>query len=217
MNNYNAKKNAFHAKIAMQKVAGDAMMAERDAKIRALKAEVSRKASMANKRLERLERNNLQDLPAYSQWVKDGEVRFGVRGKNWNELQAELGRLNRFIDAKTSTVRSSNKYLKEVAERTGVSYTSVKELPDKLQSFFELSSKIEQYLRNVEGSASAIGYHKIWEVVNEYVDDEDNEIGLANMDIDSALDALLELVEYEREDEEMANIIRNSDWTKIEW
>lgn len=217
MDNYNGKKTAFHVKMAMQKTSADISEAQRIAKMRALKEEVSRKASMANKRLERLERNNLQDLPAYKQWVKDGEVRFGVRGKNWNELQSELGRLNRFIDAKTSTVRSSNQYLKEVAERTGVSYTSVKELPVKLQSFFELSSKIEQYLRNVEGSASAIGYHKIWEVVNEYVDDEENEIGLANMDIDDALDALLELVEYEKEDELRNALIRNSDWTKIQW
>lgn len=217
MDNYHEKKLAFHAKVARDKARSDLEELKRRTKMRELKQEISRKASMANKRLERLERNNLQDLPAYKQWVKDGEVRFGVRGKNWNELQSELGRLNRFIDAKTSTVRSSNRYLKEVAERTGVSFTSVKELPDKLQSFFELSSKIEQYLRNVEGSASAIGYHKIWDVVNEYVDDEENEIGLANMDIDEALDALLELVEYEKENELRANMIVNSDWTKIQW
>lgn len=185
-------------------------------KLDSLKREVQKKAQMANKRLERLERNNLTDLPAYQQWVSyDGGVRFGVRGKDYNQLQSELGRVNRFIDSKTSLVRQANAHLKEVANTVGIGYGSVKELPIKLKSFFELSSKIEQYLRNVEGSASAIGYHKIWEVVNEYVESEGLDLGEANLDVEDALDKLLELITYEELTER--DMFFSSDWTKIDW
>ena len=148
------------------------VLTELERKTRELKREIQRKAKIANKRLKRLEQNNLTNLPAYQQWVKDGKVRFGVKGKSYNELQAELARLNRFLDSKTSLVRKANKYLKEIADLTGVEYKSVKELPNKLENFFRISEKVEEYLRNVEGSASATGYHKIWEVVNEVVETE---------------------------------------------
>lgn len=148
------------------------VLTELERKTRELKREIQRKAKIAHKRLKRLEQNNLTNLPAYQQWVKDGKVRFGVKGKSYNELQAELARLNRFLDSKTSLVRNANKYLKEIADLTGVEYKSVKELPNKLENFFRISEKVEEYLRNVEGSASAIGYHKIWEVVNEVVETE---------------------------------------------
>lgn len=185
-------------------------------KLDSLKREVQKKAYMANKRLVRLEKNNLTDLPAYQQWVTyDGGVKFGVRGKDYNQLQSELARVNRFIDAKTSLVRQANTYLKEVASTVGIQYGSVKELPAKLKTFFELSSKVEQYLRNVEGSASAIGYHKIWEVVNEYVESEELDLGSANVDVEDALDSLLELITYENLTEK--DMFFSSDWTKIDW
>lgn len=169
---------------------------ESELKLQALKREIQRKANIAHKRLKRLEKNNLTELPAYKQWVKDGKVRFGVKGKNYNELQAELARLNRFLDSKTSLVREANKYLKEIAELTGVKYKRVRELPAKLNNFFRISEKVEEYLRNVEGVASAIGYHKIWEVVNEVVKMEGRELEGSEEDMESiiedAIDAILE-------------------------
>jgi len=168
-----------------------------DDKIRELKDEIKRKANVAHKRLKRLEKNNLTDLPAYQQWVKDGKVRFGVRGKNYNELQAELARLNRFIDSKTSLVREANKYLKDIANMTGVQYGSVKELPDKLSNFFKLADKVEEYLRNVEGSASAIGYHKIWEVVNEVVQLEEHDLAESDGDAEGLVTKTIEALLFE--------------------
>jgi len=168
-----------------------------DDKIRELKAEIQRKANVAHKRLKRLEKNNLTDLPAYQQWVRGGQVRFGVRGKNYNELQAELARLNRFLDSKTSLVREANKYLKDIANMTGVQYGSVKELPNKLSNFFKLADKAEEYLRNVEGSASAIGYHKIWEVVNEVVKLEEHDLAESDGDIDGLLTKVIDTLLFE--------------------
>lgn len=165
--------------------------------VKKLKTEIQKKANIAHKRLARLEKNNLTELPAYQQWVKEGKVRFGVKGKNYNELQAELARLNRFLDSKTSLVRQANKYLKEIARLTDVEYKSVKELPNKLRDFFRLSEKVEEYLRNVEGTASAIGYHKIWEVVNEVVKMEKGELGQSNEELDRLLTKILESLDYE--------------------
>lgn len=165
--------------------------------VKALKQEIQKKANVAHKRLKRLEKNNLTDLPAYQQWVKDGQVRFGVRGKSYNELQAELARLNRFLDSKTSLVREANKYLKDIARLTDIEYKSVKELPNKLREFFRLSGRVEEYLRNVEGSASAIGYHKIWEVVNEVVKMEEVELGQSDEELDSLLTKILDSLDYE--------------------
>lgn len=164
-----------------------------------LKAEVSRKASMANKRLVRLENNNLTDTPAYKKWVDyKGGVKFSVKGKDYNQLQQELARLNNFIDSTTSTVRGANKVLKEIAENTGIKYGSLKELQAKSKQFFELTSKIEQYLRQTENSATAIGYRKIWEAINQYVQDEKIALGDANLDIDGLTQKIAEMTSYEQ-------------------
>ena len=181
---------------------------ESDRNLIQLKREIQRKANIAHKRLERLEKNNLTQLPAYQQWVKDGAVRFGVRGKTYNELQAELARLNRFLDSKTSLVREANKHLKDIAQMTGVKYKSVKELPNKLENFFRISEKIDEYLRNIEGSASAIGYHKIWEVVNQVVEMEGKELDGSERDIESIIQEAIDALEYEH----IIEITNPADW-----
>lgn len=192
-------------------VKDDKTRAELERKLEQLKREIQRKANIAHKRLQRLEKNNLTQLPAYQQWVKDGKVRFGVKGKTYNELQAELARLNRFLDSKTSLVREANKYLKDIARMTGVKYDSVKELPKKLENFFRISEKVEEYLRLVEGSASAIGYHKIWEVVNEVVEMEGMELDRSEGDIESIIPKVIEGLKYEDVIEE------DWDWKIILW
>lgn len=164
-----------------------------------LKAEVSRKASMANKRLVRLENNNLTSSPAYQKWVDyQGGVKFSVKGKDYNQLQQELARVNQFIEAKTSTVRGLNKVLKEMAENTGIKYGSVKELQSKSKNFFSLADKIKEYLRQTEGSASAIGYQPVWQAINEYVQQEKIDLGDSELEIDGLVDKIAKLTSYEK-------------------
>ncbi|NMB08925.1 MAG: hypothetical protein GX981_11130 [Tissierellia bacterium] len=136
---------------------------------RKFRKEVSRMASMANKRLKRLERNELTDLPAYQSWVKGGAVRFGVRGKDYNQVQSEFWRLKRFLDNKTSLVRGANKYLKEIAENTGIKYNGLADLKTKSKKFFELANKIKEYYKMSELNALALDYQKIWEQINVQV------------------------------------------------
>lgn len=153
--------------------------------IKAVKAEMSKLASMANKRITRLENANLESSPAYKKWVADGSVKFGVKGKTHNELQAELSRLKNFINAETSTIRGVNNTLKEMAKNTGIKYKNLTDLRAKADKFFELASKVEQYLRTVDDIASAIGYQKIWEAINTYTKESKTDLANSETDIDS--------------------------------
>lgn len=186
---------------------------------RNIKKEISQKASMANKRLKRLERNNLTDLPVYKNWYDDGAVKFSVKNKSYNELQQELSRVNSFINNKTSLVRGANSYMKDVAQKVGLKYTSVKSLSKDLKAFFEVSSKVEQYLRATENSASAIGYHKIWEVVNQYVQTQVEDLGSVydSLDgIDKLLDELLVSQAFEKSTEILRKKVTDNEfWNSL--
>lgn len=155
-------------------------------KIKAERKEATRLVSMANKRVKRLESNKLTDTPAYQQFISVGG-RFSVAGKNHNELQSELARLKRFIESESSTVRGANRILKETANITGIKYKNLQELRSKASAFFEASSKIEQLLRQQEDMASAIGYQKIWQAVNEYVQQE-------RVDLSAGADAIDDVI-----------------------
>lgn len=144
-----------------------------------LKKEVSRMASMANKRLNRLESNNLTLLPAYREWESHGAIRFSVRGKNYNQLQSEYWRLKHFLDDRTSTVRSANKFLREMAENTGIKYRGLEDLKNKSAKFFELAEKIKQYNMSINQSAQALDYQKIWQQINTYVNSTNTDLASA--------------------------------------
>lgn len=146
-----------------------------------LKREVSRLASMANKRLVRLENNGFEDSPAYKQWIESGGEKFSVRGKDYNALQKELARVRQFVNAKTSTIRGAQSVLKAIAANTGANFKG-KELWAQASNFFRVASMIEQYIRNTEDVASAIGYQKIWTAINQYT--QANNIDLTAMQAD---------------------------------
>ena len=142
-------------------------------KYKELRKEVSRMASMANKRIDRLERNNLTMLPAYQAWEKNGSVRFSVKGKSYEETQAEYWRLKKFLDDRTSTVKQANDFLREMAENTGIQYNGLEDLKAK---FFELADLIKQYNQSINQSAQALDYQKIWKDINTYVLDTDADL-----------------------------------------
>lgn len=168
-------------------------------RIRQERMEASRMVSMANKRLRRLEANKLENSQAYQMFIAEGGQHFSIRGKTGNQLQAELARMRRFINAKTSTITGLNNHLKEVADITGMEYKTLKELRAKAPKFFELQSKVEQYLRDVEDVASAIDYNKIWEAINSYVSKAKVDLASSKTDIDSMIkDVTDALLEYEK-------------------
>lgn len=149
-------------------------------KYKELKKEVSRLASLANKRIKRLERNELTETNAYKAWEKDGKVKFSVRGKDYNQLQSEYFRLKKFVDAKSSTVRGAINVLRDMAKNTGIKYNSVAELKANSKGFFTLQSKLEQYLTSIGMGAQAIAYQRLWQAINQTVKEE--KIDLSDID-----------------------------------
>ena len=174
---------------------------EKVERIRKQRQEASRLASMANKRLKRLEKNDLQDSPAYQKWLESGGEKFGIRGKDYNAVQKEMARMRQFINSQTSTVKGINNVLKEMADNTGIRYKNLKELRQSSKQFFELSSKIEQYLRTVDDMASSIGYQKIWEQINQYVQTNKIELGEANNNIEELTQRIVEAMDVYNEKE----------------
>ena len=148
-------------------------------KYKELRKEVSRMASMANKRIDRLERNNLTMLPAYQAWEQNGSIRFSVKGKSYEETQAEYWRLKQFLDDRTSTVTQANDFLREMAENTGIQYNGLEDLKAKSAKFFELADLIKQYNQSINQSAQALDYQKIWQDINTYVLDTDADLAAA--------------------------------------
>lgn len=172
---------------------------EKTERIKAYRKEASRKAAMANKRLKRLEARNLKSSPAYTAYIQGGGGKFSVKGKTHNQLQAEVARLDRFLNSKTSTIQGLNTHLREQAELTGVKYKTMKELQQKAPKFFELADKVQEYLRAVEQMGSAIGYQKIWEAINVYVQDNNLDLSESELDLDGMLDGITEAIkEHER-------------------
>ena len=165
----------------------------RKQRIRELKQEISKKASMANKRLKRLESNDLTNVPAYRQYVQGGGVKFSVKGKSYNELQAELSRVNHFINSKTSTVRGTNSVLKEIANTAKIKYNNLSELYSNVNQFFSLATKVEDYLNATGQTALAIGYQRVWEAINKYVEQEGKILLDTTRDLAKALPEIAKL------------------------
>lgn len=169
-----------------------------------LKREVSRMASQANKRLVRLEKNELTELPAYKSWVDGGAIKFSVKGKNYNQLQAEFWRLKNFLDNKTSLVRQANQYLRDMAKVTGIKYGNLSELKAKSKQFFELANKVKEYYQASERSAIALDYQKIWEQINFQLKQGAIEIGQEQSTdevLQQFLNAMDKVAEVEKEQE----------------
>lgn len=173
---------------------------QKEQRMKEYRAEARRLVSLANKRIKRLEERNLTDTPAYQALVKNNgtEPRFSVKGKDYNELQSMVGEINRFVKAKTSTVRGTVSVVKNMANITNFKYESVTQLKNSMGKFFELASKIEQYVRDTQDIASAIGYQKIWEAINEYLEVEKIDLSDSEQSIDGLIETISDAI-VERE------------------
>ena len=186
-----------------------------------LRQQVSRLASMANKRIQRLEQSELTDTPAYKSWEENGAHRFSVRGKTYQEVQAEYWRVKKFIENKTSTVTGAKQVLYDMASATGIEYTDIADLQAKASSFFSIASKVKQYLQSVGDSAVALDYQKIWEQINLYVKEENIELAGVEGDlnaIDEIVSRMLQLKEeetYYSEFDKLFDAMEKGGWFKV--
>lgn len=186
-------------------------------KYKELRAEVSRMASMANKRLNRLENNNLTMLPAYQSWEQNGAIRFSVKGKDYNQLQAEFWRLKNFLDDRTSTVREANAFLREMAENTGIQYHGLEDLKNKSARFFELAEKIREYNQAIGQAAQALDYQKIWQQINTAVQQDALDLSEA-VSSDEQLERFLDFMNDVQpvEDDKEGYSLTNSNFDFVE-
>ena len=172
------------------------------AKEKKYRQEASRKVSMANKRLKRMEEQNLSMSPAYQKFIDEGGQKFGIKGKNNAEVKAEVARLNKFLKQTTSTVRGTKKYLTNIANQVGIKdFDSFQSLNSQLKDFFEVAEKVKEYLKNSQEISVSIGYKKIWEQVNEYAETVGSDLASLNEDIVEVANSIIGANTYNKIDE----------------
>lgn len=179
-------------------------------KEKALRREASRLVSLSNKRLKRIEQQGLIESPAYKKFIEDGGQKFGIRGKNMEEVKQEVARMNDFIKKQTSTVRGTKKYLDNVAKSVGiVKFDNYKQLQDQLNTFFRGVEKVREYLQNSKEVSVAIGYSKIHEVVSDYVEEVGSELDSIDDLILEMADKVVEGAGYGKADEMLDDFMEN--------
>ena len=179
---------------------------------REFRQEVSRKASLANKRLARLEKNNLEDSPAYKKFLESGGTKFSIRGKKGSELSKELIKIDNFINMKTSTVKGLNKVLRDTADRVGVTYKDMKQLQAYSSRFFELYNKSLQYLDTVEKMGHAFDSTEIMETVKQVVEQEKIDLAESGQAIDEMAQRVTDmLTDIDNHDE----LLGGDDWFRL--
>lgn len=160
--------------------------------------EVRRLTDIANKRIKRLEERDWGDSPALRALKEEGITKFSVKGKTHQEVQNMAARLIKFLNAETSTVRGAIEDIKETAKITGITYQSVKELKQKAKKFFELASKIKQYLKSQQDTAAALNYRQIWNQINQYVAEQEIDLSSAEVSVESLLEDVDEILARSR-------------------
>lgn len=135
-----------------------------------LKRKVAREAKKANDRLERLEKKGYTNTPAYLAWKKSGAKKFSAsHKKTYNDMQSEYWRIQRFLDDKTSTVRGTNSFLKEIADNTGIKYKKMDDLHKYSSDFFDIADEIKKYYKKEGKDSSSLDYQRIWRQITTYV------------------------------------------------
>ena len=136
---------------------------------KALRAQVSQLAGIANKRLDRLEKNELTSSPAYQKWEQNGSHRFSVSGKSYSEVQSEYWRVKDFLEMRTSSVTGTKAVLQEIATNIGwgkIDFENIALTQEQLSNFFAIADTVSQYLESVDESAAALDYQEIWNTIN---------------------------------------------------
>lgn len=153
---------------------------------KALRAQVSQLASMANKRLDRLEKNELTSSPAYQKWEQNGSHRFSVGGKSYSEVQSEYWRVKDFLEMRTSSVTGTKAVLQEIATNIGwgdIDFDNIALTQEQLSNFFKIADTVSQYLDSVDESAAALDYQEIWDTINAAY--QEGKIDFNNAELDA--------------------------------
>lgn len=138
-----------------------------------LQKAIAQMSKTANQRLRELEKQGFTELNAYRKvlnnsqkmsifdYTKKGEIKFSGKTKNktYNQLEQEFSELQKFLTAKTSTVRGIKKKYekatKKINEKYGVNLTT-----QQIGELFE--SEI------IQNSSNRFGSDKVLSIISRY-------------------------------------------------
>lgn len=167
-----------------------------------LKKEVSRMAQIVNKRMQRIEQAQLTFVPEFKKFESQGRPHFGVRGKTYNELQSEYWQLTQYINSKTGTVKQARQYAQTVLDRIGagdsIKGATVSDMKTYMTNLFEVTGKIQDYLKTTEDKAFALDYQKIWNMVSTYFDTQSVRLEDVRSLSDETKENIIKLMEQYR-------------------
>ena len=151
---------------------------------KAERAEARRLVSMANKRIKRLEQQNLQDTPAYQSWYNNGAVKFSVKGKSHKEVKREMARINKFLNHVTSTVTGAKKNLRDIANRIHITtWDNFEDLQKRISDYYEITNKILDLAKLTRNWAQTFDYEKVGEIVAEYMEEVNGQVTKSDEEI----------------------------------
>lgn len=118
------------------------------------RSEFRRKASMANKRIKRMQAQGIES-PAYKTVMKTGGS-FSAKGLSGKDFERENRRLDKFLESKTSTSRGAKKVYRDTIKRTGLDKLGIDKQYNKhskkdMNDFFDTASKVHEYMRSQKG------------------------------------------------------------------
>ena len=165
--------------------------------IRDMKQGIHRKIGIANKRIDRLAEQGLEDAPALRNLREvAGIERFSIKGyKGKNELRRLEAMLDKFIGRKTSTVTGVKNWQKGIADSLGVNYEKVSEIGNHLDKYLELLNKLTEYQKSQGGIEE--GSERRVTAVNKYI--QENEIDMSKIDPDDLVELVDDMMGEEEE------------------
>lgn len=179
---------------------------------RKLRREASRQASMANKRLKRLEEQDLTNTPAFRSWYDEGGVKFGVKGKSNRELQHEMARMKRFLKMQTSTVRGAKQNLENVAKRINIyHWDNYKDLEQQISNYYSLQSKVLEYSSNIKEIGVSLNYEKVGEYVADYLQETNGKMIGTGEEIAEITEKILAGMAHEKGSELLEQLAKKLD------
>lgn len=158
-----------------------------------LRREVSRRASIANKRTKRLEKQGFNDSSkayrdAFSQGISE---RFGVKGlQNKKEVLRELERIDNFLNAQTSTITGFKSYLDGVAKRRGetIPRGDYKAYANKYSNLFRAHERLRQF----RDASVPYSSDDEMESINSVIEELDDEYKYSGDELDAIVELALE-------------------------
>ena len=155
---------------------------------------VSKLASVANKRLKRIEQAGLKEYSSAYRYIQSSGGKFSVKGKSKEELILEYKRAKGYLspERRTSTVRGTRKVKEEneqkVADRLGVTFKNEKESKDFWRAYNKYadshrsdvynqgSDTIQRLIAQRVEQGKSLNASAVTKMINKYIEAEREEI-----------------------------------------